>query len=104
MDIKPWRRETIRVPDDYPGPYGQGNQAADQNRYWWVRAQSWSEGADVNSYRDVELENEDQLRKAQVPYTDHEAGPQRQEVTNNTPPHEWQHYKETPEQPVRKWR
>lgn len=103
MDIKRKRREAIRVADDYPGPYAQGNQASDQNRFWWVRAQSWSEGADINSYRDVELENEEQLTKAQVPFQSF-AGPNKEEDPDSNPPREWQHYRQTPDAPVRKWR
>jgi hypothetical protein len=75
-DIKRKRREAIRVPDDYDGPLALGESASDQNRFWFVRAQSWSEGADVNSYADVIIENEENLRKAQVPYEDYQPGPQ----------------------------
>jgi hypothetical protein len=58
------------MPDDYPGPLGLGESASDQNRFWFVRAQSWSEGADIDSYKVVELENEEQLRRAKVPFAD----------------------------------
>lgn len=74
-DVKRKSREAIRMPDDYPGPLRIGEAASDQNRFWWVRAQSWSEGADVNSYADIEIENEENLRKAQVPYEDYQPGP-----------------------------
>lgn len=71
MDIKPKRREAyVRLPDDYPGTYAQGSAAADQNRFWWVRAQDYSEGAGINSYRDVELENEAEHRRWGTPYED----------------------------------
>jgi hypothetical protein len=73
-NFKSKRREAIRVADDYPGPYAQGYSGSDQNRFWFVRAQSWSEGADVNSYLDVELENDRQLARAQVPWQDKNPG------------------------------
>lgn len=74
-DIKRKSREAIRMPDDYPGPLRIGESASDQNRFWWVRAQSWSEGACVNSYADIEIENEENLRIANIPYTDYQPGP-----------------------------
>jgi hypothetical protein len=56
------------MPDDYPGPLALGESASDQNRFWFVRAQSWATGAEVDSYRAVELENEEALRRANVPF------------------------------------
>lgn len=71
MDIKPKRREAAtRVVDDYPGTYAQGSAASDQNRYWWVRAQSWQTGAEVNSYRDIESENNGEHARWGTPYED----------------------------------
>jgi hypothetical protein len=72
MDIKPKRREAYQqLADDYPRRnFGQGSAASDQNRFWFVRAQSWSEGADVNSYRDVELENDGEHERWGTPYQD----------------------------------
>ena len=74
MAFKANRREQIRVADDYPGPAAQGYQASDQNRFWFVRAQSWSEGAGISTYRDVELENYRQLARANVPWQDKNPG------------------------------
>lgn len=70
MDIKRNRREAFQeLPDDYPRrDYAQGSAASDQNRFWFVRAQSWSEGADVNSYRDVENENDGEHARWGTPY------------------------------------
>lgn len=72
MDIKRNRREAYQeLPDDYPHPpYAQGSAASDQNRFWFVRAQSWSEGADINSYRDVENENNGEHERWGTPYRD----------------------------------
>lgn len=71
-DIKPKRREAYQqLADDYPRRnYAQGSAASDQNRFWFVRAQSWSEGADINSYRDVELENDQEHSRWGTPYAD----------------------------------
>jgi len=72
MDIKPKRREAYQqLPDDYPRRnYAQGSAASDQNRFWFVRAQSWSEGADVNSYADVIAENDGEHQRWGTPYRD----------------------------------
>jgi hypothetical protein len=96
-DIKRKRREAIRMPDDYPGPLALGESASDQNRFWFVRAQSWSEGAGINSYRDVEIENEENLGKAKVPYEDYPHGPQSEGRTSDdvSDPKDWKQYVET---------
>ena len=77
MDIKPKRREAFQqLADDYPPRnYAQGSAASDQNRFWFVRAQSWSEGADVNSYRDVEMENEREHQRWGTPWADQVPAP-----------------------------
>ena len=77
MDIKPKRREAYQQQaDDYPQRnYAQGSAASDQNRFWWVRAQSWSEGADINSYRDVEMENNEEHERWGVPFEDNLPNP-----------------------------
>lgn len=80
MDIKPKRREAYQdLADDYPRRnYAQGSAASDQNRFWFVRAQSWSEGADVNSYRDVVSENDQEHQRWGTSYEDqvpHPAAP-----------------------------
>jgi len=70
MDIKRHRREAFtRLDDDYPARgYAQGSAASDQNPNWWVRAQSWSEGADVDSYAAVERENDGEHQRWGTPY------------------------------------
>lgn len=77
MDIKAKRREAYQdLPDDYPRRnYAQGSAASDQNRFWFVRAQSWSEGAGVNSYRDVEWENAQEHQRWGTPWEDQVPNP-----------------------------
>lgn len=72
MDIKRNRWEADQnLEDDYPRHnYAQGSAACDPNRVWWARAMSWSEGADVNSYRAVESENNQEHERWGTPYED----------------------------------
>lgn len=72
MDIKRHRREAFtHCDDDYPARgYAQGSAASDQNPNWWARAQSWSEGADIDSYRAVENENDGEHVRWGTPYRD----------------------------------
>ena len=71
MDIKKYRREAGIVRDQVDDDYqrrelAQGNAMSDQNPFWWVRAQSWSEGAD-SAYWAAEEENQEQHDKLGIP-------------------------------------
>lgn len=78
IDIKGRRREAglerQQIIDNYPGvplgAYGQGSAASDENQMWWARAQSWSMGAGVFSYRAIEDENDAEHVRWGTPYED----------------------------------
>lgn len=71
MDIKKSRWEADQnLEDDYPRHnYAHGSAAADQNPFWWARAQSWSEGADTH-YLAIQRENEGECDRWGTPWRD----------------------------------